>query len=296
MRRSLFAIILILAALLSASTALAAPYAGVTLSTDGKSADFGSTRINDFVRFEAFLAANPDLEQVNLYETRLSLKKAEALMSAHPQIHFGLTFGFIHGNLATNQEAYSTWNHLSDPKYPSSKFEPLRYCHSLKALDLGHNKIESLSFLEGAEDLRILILAVNEISDLNVLSRFQKLEYLELFNNKIMDLKPLKDLPYLTHLNLCHNPFTDISPLLQMKQLKRLWISDNFLSKDQVKQLESALPDCKIRYAWGDCTGQGWRGEGEYYKTLVRIFKSGVYEPFSDSPQALKALPAPQTP
>ena len=256
-------------------------YRNLSLSQDGTYADFGETRIADLDKFRRFLDAHPGLKKVDMYQTKLSQKNMEALMHDYPGIEFGCTFRFLRGYISTNTEAYSTWNHISDPMYPSKKFAALRYCTALKALDLGHNHIRELDFIAHLTDMRILILAVCDIDDLSVIGTMKELEYLELFNNEIKDLTPLKNLTKLRHLNLCHNPFTDISPLLEMKQLKRLWLSDNFLTDEQKAELESALPDCEIWYAWGDCTGNGWR-KGAYYPALVKILKSGVYTPLPE--------------
>lgn len=260
----------------------AVEYRNISVSPDGSYVDFDKTRIADLKRFYRFLDERPELKKVDLYATPLSLKNMEALMVQYPRIEFGCTFRFVKGTLSTNAQAYSTWNHISDPMYPSARFAALKYCDSLKALDLGHNHIRELDFIAHLSDLRILILSVCDIDDLSVIGSFEQLEYLELFNNEIMDLSPLKNLRKLKHLNLCHNPFSDISPLLEMKQLKRLWLSDRFLTTEQKQMLEDALPGCEIWYAWGDCTGNGWRSKGGYYPAMMKVFKSGVYAPLPD--------------
>ncbi len=283
MRRFLL-ILLVGLVLLSAQASASSliTYRGIDVSQDSTYVDMGTTKIADMKKFHQFLTQYPKLEKVDMYATRISLATMEELMAAFPHIQFGCTFRFVRGTIATNTEGYSTFNRLADPQYPSSKFEALKYCPDIKALDLGHHNIKDLEFLIPLSKLRILILAVCDIENIEVLSTFEELEYLELFNNDIMDLRPLSGLKNLKHLNLCHNPFTDITPLLEMKSLKRLWLSRNHLTDEQVALLESSLPDCSFFYSWGDCTGGGWRSEGPYYKTIMRIFKSGVYEPFAE--------------
>ena len=255
-------------------------YRNVELKDNGTYLDMGTTKIGDMDKFRRFLGQNPELQRVDMYQTRISLKTMEELRAQFPLINFGCTFSFVRGSISTNTEAYSTFNRLSDPRYPSSRFEALKYCPDIKALDLGHHKIKELEFLLPLSQMRILILAVCKIDNIDVLSTMKDLEYLELFNNDIMDLSPLAELQNLQHLNLCHNPFTDITPLLKLKNLKRLWLSKNHLTDEQIDLLEKSLPDCTFFYSWGDCTGGGWRSEGPYYKTIMKIFKSGVYEPF----------------
>lgn len=257
-------------------------YRNVVIQDNGTYVDMGNTKIGDMDKFRRFLEQNPELRRVDMYATRISLKTMEELHAQFPQIQFGCTFSFVRGSIATNTEAYSTFNRLSDPRYPSSRFEALKYCPDIKALDLGHHKITELEFLLPLKQMKILILAVCKIDNIEVLSTMKELEYLELFNNDITDLSPLSELQNLKHLNLCHNPFTDITPLLKLTNLKRLWLSKNYLSDEQVALLESSLPNCTFFYSWGDCTGGGWRSEGPYYKTIMKIFKSGVYEPFPE--------------
>lgn len=256
-------------------------YRNITVSDDGTHVDFGTTYISDMKKFYAFLEGHPEITHVDMYTTKLSVARLEELLAKFPQISFGCTYRFARGYISTNTETYSTWNTPNDTRYPSKKFAALKYCSTLKALDLGHNHIRELDFIEHLKDLKILILAVNDIDDISVIGTFQNLEYLELFNNDIMDLSPLKGLKHLQHLNLCHNPFTDISPLLEMKQLKRLWLSDNYLTDEQKATLASALPDCKIWYAWSDCTGGGWRREG-HSAAVVKMFKTGQYSPLPE--------------
>lgn len=258
------------------------PFKNATLSADGKVLDAGQTKIANVDKLRAFLQQNPQIERIEMPLARLSERAARQLFEDYPSIDFGLSFRFINGDVSTRKEAYSTFNRLSDKRYPSDKFAVLSACTRLKALDLGHNHIDNIDFLSSLKELRILILAQCRIDDLSALGDLEHLAYLELFNNKITDLTPLAKLKKLEHLNLCYNPFTDITPLLKLTNLKRLWLSKEYLSAEQIQALEAALPNCKIHYEWRDCTGGGWRSEGNYYKTLMRILKSGIYEPFSD--------------
>ncbi|MBQ4224266.1 MAG: leucine-rich repeat domain-containing protein, partial [Prevotella sp.] len=44
-----------------------------------------------------------------------------------------------------------------------------RYCTKLKGLDLGHNAITDISFIENMPHLRVLILADNDLTDISPL-------------------------------------------------------------------------------------------------------------------------------
>ncbi len=252
---------------------------GIAVDSQETHLDLGDTKISNLNKLMEYLDLLPNVTQVNMYKSRVSIKQLEMLMQRYPAIHFGVTFGLVNKSISTAQTAYSTLNHLDSPRYKSTKFEPLKYCPALQALDLGHNYIDDLTFLTPLTEMKVLILADNRIKDLSVLSQLTKLEYLELFMNDFTDLSPLSSLTNLKDLNLCRNKITDITPLLTLTNLERLWISKNFLTEEQVALLEQSLPDCQINYAWGDCTGDGWRSHIRY-KSIAAMFKTGIYTPF----------------
>ena len=70
----------------------------------------------------------------------------------------------------TDVTAFST-QHTYQSKFHTSKtFSVLKYCHNLVALDIGHNEVSDLSFLEDLPQLKVLILAANNI---RILPRWQ---------------------------------------------------------------------------------------------------------------------------
>lgn len=138
----------------------------------------------------------------------------------------------------------------------------LRHCTKIKYLDLGHNDaISDLSFLNSMPDLEVLIIAMNRIFDISPLANCPKLEYLEVSTTGISDLSPLANSKALRHLNISNCAYLyDISPLYGLTELERLWISNKTpIPPEQVQQMQSAAPNCKISTISDDPHGDGWR-------------------------------------
>ena len=165
----------------------------------------------------------------------------------------------------------------------------LRYCKNLKALDIGHNAVDDLSWLQELPDLRVLIVAINRLTDISPLAGLKKLEYLEIFNNQITDISPLKGLTHLMDLNIGFNRIADFSPLYEMKNLQRLWVhkaenrngKGNGISESVVAALTKNLPKCQINFTSMPTLG-GWREHPHFY-VIKEMFQGSEYIPFSDS-------------
>lgn len=224
--------------------------------------DLGKTKVTDFEELKALLRRMPNLEQVDMFDTRMERDVMAELTQEFPQIHFGWTLRVGKYRVRTDATAFSTLRKVDEkPRLKSSSYEPLQYCYQIRALDLGHSDITDISFLSGLTQLEYLILADGEISDISPLANLKSLTYLELFMNDLTDLTPLLELPNLTDLNLCQMELKDVSPLYEMKQLKRLWISRRkpAFTEEEMQTLREALPDCEINFTVVSCTGEGWR-------------------------------------
>ncbi len=254
-------------------------YGKITVGRAAETLDLQDVRVTNMDKFRGYLDQLPNLKTVEMPGSRLSLSQLEGLMADYPGIDFGVRFGFVKKSISTRQTAFSTMNTPEDPRYPEGRFTAVKYCPELRALDLGHNALKDLTFLQALPELRVLIVADNHIEDLSPLSELKNLEYLELFFNRFTDLSPLAALTNLRDLNICRNKISDVTPLLGLKNLERLWLPDNFLTEEQKAELEAALPDCQIVYEWSRSTSFGWRRHPRY--TIVRrMFEQGVYEPF----------------
>ena len=147
--------------------------------------------------------------------------------------------------------------------------ESLKYCTSVRYLDVGHNQIlQDISFLRYMPDLEVCIIAMVYFDDLSPISGCTKLEYLETQSNGegLTDLSPLSGLINLEHLNIGNLPgVTDITPLYGLTNLKRLWITASTpVPEEQVSEMQSRVPDCEINTTSPDPTEEGWRFIGSY--------------------------------
>ena len=258
---------------------------GLRFDPDTTLVDLGDTRVEDFEALSLLLDQLPRVETVNLYASRVPREQMAYLTARYPQAFFGFTLYVAEHVIRTDQTAFSTLHNNRAPTHTSQDFDVLRYCTRLQALDLGHNNLTDLRFLENLTELRVLILAVNHISDISPLKNLTRLEYAELFKNKITDITPLANMSRLLDLNLCFNYIKDYAVLEKLTALQRLWLynSNNCSTKDPVKQevitrLKAALPNCRIDTVSYSTLG-GWREHPRYF-TIFEIFKTSVYQPF----------------
>ena len=236
----------------------------------------------------AVLAKYPNLKKVDMYDIPVTYRQVEELVSLYPDVEFGWTLKIKEHLVRTDATAFSTLHWSGDPVHSTKEMSVLRYCKQLKALDIGHNLVDDISWLEELPDLRFLIIAINRVSDISPLAKLTKLEYLEMFNNLVTDISPLKGLTHLMDLNIGYNHITDFSPLYEMTWLKRLWMSNAYEKKrdvpeDVVRTLKEKLPDCEIDWQSKPTLG-GWR-DHPHHDTIKEMFdkKNMHYVPFSDS-------------
>ena len=167
----------------------------------------------------------PNLQKVDMFSIPVNRYQIEEMVKLYPEVEFSWTMKLGDDHLVrTDAEAFSTLHFSGAKGHGTKELSLLRYCKNLKALDIGHNVVDDLTWLEELPDLRVLIIAINRVTDITPLASLKKLEYLEMFNNQITDLTPLKGLTRLMDLNIGFNRIEDFSPLYGMKWLQRLWI------------------------------------------------------------------------
>ena len=249
-----------------------------------------------FKEVKALLAEYPKLQKVNMFSMPLTASQADELSALYPQIEFGWTLKIGPDHLVrTDATAFSTLHRSGDIGHSAKALSVLRYCKKLKALDIGHNHVDDISWLTELPDLRVLIIAINRITDLTPLASLPRLEYLELFSNRITDLAPLSGLTRLMDLNICYNRISDFSPLYEMTWLKRLWIGraanrgNPGVPQEVIDTLKAKLPATAIDYRSEPTLG-GWR-EHPHYDVIHEMFSGIYYIPFSDSFPDDGALP-----
>lgn len=244
-----------------------------------------------FQQVRAGLALLPRVERVIMYKLIYRFDDMQRLLAEHPTVHFDWT---IHWNVCTDRlinlrtdaTAFSTRKGRQNPRYTAEMvMEKLQYCPDLLAIDLGHNNVSDLTFLQNWPKLRRLIIIDSKtpVTDLSPLAALDDLEYVELFMQNITDISPLANKTKLLDLNLCHNNVTDLSPLYTCTALERLHISYNpNLPQEEVDKLQAALPNCVIETETYQSTGAGWRTHPRY-NVIAQSFTDCVYYPFDES-------------
>ncbi len=250
-------------------------YFGVKIDNACEDVVFEKTEFASVEELKAFLDKFPNAKRIDLGETNMEYALLADLRSEYTDFELVWTMKFGKWEVKTDATAFSTLNN-GDYRKPSSTFECLKYCNKLLALDLGHNEIRDLYFLEGMTELRYLILADNKITDISVLSTMPNLKYVELFFNRITDLNALSNLEYLVDLNVCFCPIDDYSALETLPQLERLWISSSSINKKDREIISSYFENCEINYKTKNAVEEGWRVHPHYY-VIRDTFRGGAF-------------------
>lgn len=233
------------------------------------------------LELKTWLPCLPALSKVDMYDTELPDEGMEYFFTTYPDIRFGWTLHVGRWYVRTDAEAFSTLKTPESSRFKTGHFEKLRYCYQLKALDLGHNSITDISFLENLTEIRVLILADNKITDITPLKNLRNLQYVELFMNRISDISPICDNPLLLDVNLTYNRIYDWSPLTTCPNIERLWFGENGIKGEERDKVAEAFPNTQIIYSTGS-TGYGWRNHPRY-DVIYEIFHTGKYIPFEDA-------------
>ena len=298
-------VILLLLALCPVLAGADVEYCGRSWPEDAEYIDLGDMVVTDFDAFEAFLDQMPNLKQVDMWQNRMSKASCDRLAARYPEMKWGWTMviaAWDHEHLVrTDYTAWSTLHNNRSGKHSSEDMSVLKYCWNLMALDVGHNKIDSLDFLYDLPELRVLIVAINNVTDITPVGSLKHLEYAELFNNKITDITPLQDLTHLLDLNISFNKIADLSPVKNLKNLERLWLFSSQQLKQSpspnvVAEIRAALPDTQIDTTHHPTTGT-WRYIGgnrkhPHYAVITAMFGEDhlhphyEYIPFDESFEA----------
>lgn len=181
----------------------------------------------------------------------------------------------------TDATAFSTLHQTNSKRLEGYQVAVLQYATELKALDLGHNWIFDIDWIEPLKDLRVLILSDNRITDISPLAD-KPLEYLEMFNNKVKDISCLAGKETLIDLNLCNTHVSDLSIVASMPNLQRVWMGDiDELTKDAINAYLTEKGDTLDSYNFTTKypTEGGWRTHPRY-EIIKAMFFSGEYISF----------------
>ena len=257
---------------------------GITVPADAEAIDFGDVRVTDVEALTGMLDAMPQLETVDMYQSRLDKTDMDMLFTRYPQITFGWTFRVGDHEVRTDITAFSTLHGSDpDPSHNEKQFQWLKFCKNLKAIDVGHNSVTDIGWLTNFPELKVLIIAINRVEDISPLAELTELEYIELFTNRFTDLTPLTGLTKLKDLNIKNTKVKDISPLFEMTWLERLWLGTGWMKnvpEEQKKRLSEALPNCEIDWKNSPTDGT-WREHPRYF-TIYEMFHGTEYIPFDE--------------
>lgn len=136
----------------------------------------------------------------------------------------------------------------------------LKYCTDVKYLDLGHNCITNIDFVNYMPKLEVAVLSITWLADLSPLANCPNLEYLEVFSSKLTDITPLASCKNLKHLNISNlKNIKDISCLYELGQLERLFCSMSYIPQEQQDEFQRLHPNCECEFGWVDPSKSTWR-------------------------------------
>jgi len=265
---------------------------GRKISCEEEEIDLQGCHISKVSALMDALDCLPKLRRVKMYNNFTTWQEKEQLFYGYPHIQFGFDVNLQQMYHIRTDEvtAFSTLKDGKPPHVRSNQLWWVKMCPDLLALDLGHNMIDDISFLQEAPKLKVLILACNRIRDLSPIACQTELEYLELFLNDIADISPLAGLKKLKDLNLSFNEITDVTPLMDLPCLERLWLTQNRgITQEQLDALRERYPEAEIVFKSNGATGSivlesgrsapGWR-EHARYPIIWHMFNHGKYLPW----------------
>ena len=242
------------------------------------------------VDIDMIISRLPNLNRLVMIDCGLDNAGYAALQDRHPDIKIVWEIVLDYWTIRTDVVAFSTFKTTAEEFYMNNDDAYyLRYCNELVALDLGHNYVSDLSFLEYMPDLKVLILVDNvkekdgetlrHLTDLSELKYVPKLRYLEIFANNVSDLSFLDYMPELEDLNISYNSVSSIEHMKNMPHIKKLWMEHTYISGAGVSTLRQLYPNARIVTTGEGSVDQGWRS-GERYRAVRRMFFENVIDDY----------------
>lgn len=252
--------------------------------------DLNNQTIENPLEISKIIGMFDNLKTVEMCDTGVDNETMAEIRDANPSKKVIWKVYFNRWELRTDAVAFSTYKTLADDFYlTSEEARVLKYCTDLVALDIGHNAVLDVSFLEYMPNLKILILVdqfdrgtMEYLSDLSVLKNCPKLEYLEFFVGHVKDLSFLEYMPNMKDLNISYNPISDITYLKNLPNIERLFFEGTYISHNKYMELKKIYPNAQvIKYGEGS-VDHGWRTHKRYYAMRDMLEKNYVHELFKD--------------
>ncbi len=251
--------------------------------------DISHIDISD-VDIDMIISRLPNVKRLVMCDCGLDNNGYAAIQDRHPDIKIVWEIVLSHWTIRTDVVAFSTFKTTAEEFYlENDEAYYLKYCNELVALDLGHNYVSDLSFLEYMPELKVLILVDNvkekdgetlrHLTDLSELKYVPKLRYLEIFANNVSDLSFLDYMPDLEDLNISYNSVSSIEHMQNMPKIKKLWMEHTYISGAGVSTLRQLYPNARIVSSGEGSIDQGWR-TGERYRAVRRMFFENVIDDY----------------
>ncbi len=230
----------------------------------------------------------PNLKRLVMIDCGLDNDGYASLQDRHPDIKIVFEIVLEHWTIRTDSVAFSTFKTTAEEFYMNNDDAYyLKYCNELVALDLGHNYVSDLSFLEYMPDLKVLILVDNvkekegetlrHLTDLSEVRYCTELRYLEIFANNVSDFSFMDNLTKLEDLNISYNSVSSIEHMTNLPNLKRLWMEHTYISYDGYCRLRQLYPSAQIVVDGEGSVDQGWRSGARYF-AMRRMFRDNIID------------------
>jgi len=267
---------------------------GIEILWDAQTLDFSGHNLAalDVDMYQLF-GLLESLEKVDMCKCGFSNDEMAALQDAFPEIKIVWEIVLSHWTIRTDVVAFSTMKTCDQTFFMSDdEAKYLKYCTDLVALDLGHNHVTDISFLQYMPELKILILVDNvkywegnkphRLNDLSMLQYVPKLEYLEFFVGHVKDLSFLQYTPNIVDLNISYNPISDATYLFELPKLERLIMEHTKIPYSEFLRLKETYPNAQIEYYGEGSIDHNWRKHERYY-AMRDMFKNNYVHPlFAD--------------
>lgn len=251
---------------------------GEKIASDVRELNWDNRQVQDLESLHTGLPLLKQLKKITLHFCSLSNEELAALRAENPRTKVVWSIRLTHKLVVpTDAVAFSTMSGGTNAnRLTSAKVADLQYCTELIALDLGHNAISDLSWLEPLTNLQVLILADNKITDMTSIGKLTRLKYLELFMNKVRDISAVANLTELLDFNMCWTKVSDVTPLLSCRKLERIWLAScSELTEEGKQTLLDAFPNAAFDFESPSCTRKGWR-EHPRYEAFRKMFETNT--------------------
>ena len=240
------------------------------------------------VDIDAVIERLPNLERLVMIDCGLDNDGYASLQDRHPDIKIVWEIVLDYWTIRTDVVAFSTFKTTAEEFYMNNDDAYyLKYCNELVALDLGHNYVSDLSFLEYMPELKVLILVDNvkekdgetlrHLTDLSEVGYCTKLRYLEIFANNVSDFSFMENLTELEDLNISYNSVSSIQYMQNMPNIKKLWMEHTYIPYSGYQTLARLYPNARIVVSGEGSVDQGWRS-GARYVAVRRMFRENVID------------------